>query len=310
MRREVDKKNGREYTVRMEKINILVVYHKESPLIKSEVFLPINAGRAIACSDDKKWLEQNTVGDDSGENISALNPVYNELTAVYWAWKNLESDYYGLMHYRRHFVFSDKKRNYYVARKIGKNYLEKIGYSHEKLVSILSEYDFIAPKPMREVSVYKHYKNAHDAKDIDAAIEAIKEFFPEYSQACDKYVFGQNEYFYNMFVFDKITFNRYCEFLFGVLDKIKDRFEGKRMFISERITGIFIEKLILEGKQGKFLPTIYIEKKIGLKKAIALTKINLKNRTDKGIKSLIYAFKPILEQVLPSFVFSAYRNRK
>ena len=294
----------------MEKIKILVVYHKQSPLIESEDFLPINAGRAIMDEESKKWLEENTVGDDTGDNISVLNPVYNEMTAVYWAWKNLESDYFGLMHYRRHFVFSDKKRNFYTAKKIGKNYFEKIGYSHEKLLAILRENDFIAPKPMKEVSVYEHYKNAHDEKDMDAMIDAINEFFPEYSQACKEYVFGKNEYFYNMFVFDKATFNRYCEFVFGVLDKIKDRFREKRMFVSERITGIFIQQLILEGKKGAFLPTIYIEKKIGMKNAIALTKINLKNRTDRGLKSLIYAVKPVLEQILPSFVFSAYRNRK
>ena len=42
--------------------------------------------------------------DDEGDNISAANPHYCELTGVYWAWKNLDADYVGLAHYRRHFA--------------------------------------------------------------------------------------------------------------------------------------------------------------------------------------------------------------
>jgi len=44
------------------------------------------------------------IGDDSGQNISARNPYYSELTGIYWAWKNTRQDVVGSCHYRRFFT--------------------------------------------------------------------------------------------------------------------------------------------------------------------------------------------------------------
>ena len=206
-------------------------------------------------------------------------------------------------------MFGGGEKNYYTVKRMRNGIAGEIGYTAEKLNGILDENDFIAPKPMKRKSVYAHYKNAHDASDMDAAIETVDRLFPEYSSACRTYVFGRDSYFYNMFVFDKTTFDRYCSFLFGVLGALKDRFDGKRMFISERLTGIFITKLIEEGKKGAFLPTLYVEKKPKFKDAPCLAKKNLAMRNGGGIKSLVYAFKPLLEWLLPSFIFRIYRNR-
>lgn len=43
--------------------------------------------------------------DNEGDNISGKNPDYCELTAQYWAWKNIDCDYYGFFHYRRYLTF-------------------------------------------------------------------------------------------------------------------------------------------------------------------------------------------------------------
>ena len=76
---------------------VIVAAHKEYQMPTGEMYLPVYVGAA-----GKKSIEGYR-RDDEGENISDLNPYFGELTGLYWAWKNLNTDYLGLVHYRRHF---------------------------------------------------------------------------------------------------------------------------------------------------------------------------------------------------------------
>ena len=60
----------------MEKIKILVACHKQAEVFKNNVYLPIHVGKAL-----HKDVDLGFQGDDTGENISRLNPLYCELTA-------------------------------------------------------------------------------------------------------------------------------------------------------------------------------------------------------------------------------------
>ena len=105
-------------------VKILVCYHKKDILYKSNILVPIHCGRAVATEKHKDgqisaadydWLLRNTIGDDTGDNISKLNREVNEMTAIYWAWKNYDKlgnpDFIGLCHYRRLFNFADTTKN-------------------------------------------------------------------------------------------------------------------------------------------------------------------------------------------------------
>lgn len=77
---------------------IIVATHKQFTMpADTDLYLPIHVG-----SEGKEKLGYQC--DNEGDNISSLNPYYCELTGLYWAWKNLECDYIGLVHYRRYFT--------------------------------------------------------------------------------------------------------------------------------------------------------------------------------------------------------------
>ena len=61
------------------------------------LYLPVFVGKEIHPDVNKTFQ-----GDNTGDNISVKNPNYNELTALYWGWKNLDVDGMGLVHYRRY----------------------------------------------------------------------------------------------------------------------------------------------------------------------------------------------------------------
>ena len=89
-----------------DRIKILVAAHKADPNIRQdEVYMPIHVGKSL-----HPELDLGFQGDNTGDNISEKNGSYCELTALYWAWKNLKDvEIIGLAHYRRYFAEDIKK---------------------------------------------------------------------------------------------------------------------------------------------------------------------------------------------------------
>lgn len=286
------------------KIKILVAYHKPDILFKSNCLEPIHVGREIAAQkqdpDSKtkfELLNNQMIGDNTGENISEKNLYYNEMTALYWAWKNYDAlgnpDYIGLMHYRRHFYL--KKANsdiaYWESNKIDdpNEYLSNtLGLTEEALGSWLQKYDGIVSTPYYKESVYDHFKLSHDISQLENAVQIVKDRFPKYYKSCKKYLSGHNTYFCNMFVFPKDIFFEYCSFIFGVLEAYEhsSAFDGGRFFISERLTGSFIQYLLDHKKKLLPVPTMYIEEGTTIPVAFA-TDANFIPPTTVAIESML-----------------------
>lgn len=271
----------------MPKVKLLICYHKPATLFQDEILTPIHVGRANAKkkfkSDDPnfKWLMDNMIGDDTGDNISDRNGWYNEMTSLYWAWKNYDKignpDYIGLMHYRRHFVFREDERIVYNIENFNeKTYLQEINYSPETVYKMLEGCDFITHIG-KVLNVYNHYIENHRKEDLDLAVDIMLEKYPEYKEITKEYFAGDYSNFCNMFIFNKKLFFEYCAWIFDILQECENRMDvsEKRFFISERLTGIFIAKLMKDKTlKYKVLPISFIEDPVKIPIAISLNSRN------------------------------------
>lgn len=266
-------------------VKILVACHKPGTLLGNGVFTPIHVGRGPARSRAEEspearaefaWMLKHMIGDDTGDNISAKNARFNELTAVYWAWKNYvelgDPDYVGLAHYRRHFIFEEHRRPragwFEDVERFGENYLsEVLKFSEESLARLVSRYDLIHGTPCETDTVFNQYKTGpfHKIEDLELCLEIIEERFPDYAGTARKYVAGNTTYFCNMFIMKKSLFFKYCEWLFAIAFEFEKRadFSGRspeemRFFPSERLTGIFIAQEIAAGTPHCDLPETWV----------------------------------------------------
>lgn len=233
-------------------IKILTSYHKKCELVSSEFIKPIQVGTSINGS-----IYEDSLHDNTGDNISAKNRMYCELTAQYWAWKNLDADYYGFMHYRRYFSFNPSilEEDTYgnvVLPYPDKTAIKKLHLSDAEIERTVKEYDLICTtaQSVKDLgvgnSVYEHYKRSpyHRIKDFDTVLSIISEKYPEYSEAARKYINGHMAYFCNMYIMKKELFQDYSAWLFDILEEHEKRANFDDYDINEyRVSGFLAERL-------------------------------------------------------------------
>ena len=190
-------------------IKILVAAHKLYWMPNDSVYMPIHVGR-------EGKADLGYVGDNTGDNISAKNPNYCELTALYWAWKNLEADYVGLVHYRRYFT------NKEVRNIEGK---KQQVLTSEQWQNLLETYPVVVGDKRRYYieNNRSHYNHAHHSEGLDVTETIIAEMYPEYSEAFTTVCNRTWAHMFNMFVMRRDLYNQYCEWLFDILFKLEKR---------------------------------------------------------------------------------------
>ena len=206
-------------------VKIIVAAHKECWTPKDGLYLPVHVGAA-----GKQTIE-GFQRDDQGENISHLNAHYCELTGLYWAWKNCDVDYLGLVHYRRYF----------------KGDGENGTLSSDQAQKLLTKAPVVLPKKRVYgiTTVENHYASTMDPTHMDLVREALGAIAPEYSDAFDAHMRRRAAHIWNMSIMRRDYLDSYCRFLFPVLDYIDQQVDYADLTAFEaRLIGRLSERLL------------------------------------------------------------------
>ena len=226
----------------MPEIKLLVSCHQMATVPEMPFLSPIQVGAALSPERFPGFLY-----DDAGENISAQNRSYCELTAQYWAWKNLTADYYGFFHYRR-YLYPDRKAKqpYRIEASPTSELLARLDY--DRLPELIPQYDLILPmgEDMR-IPVIEHYAKAshHHREDLELALKILLDTHPEYRRAAETYLSGSKCYFGNIFIAGREVFQAYCGWLFPLLAEFDRRADLMgRGPQEQRVDGYLAERLL------------------------------------------------------------------
>lgn len=248
----------------MKDVKVIVATHKKYKMPKDSMYMPIHVGRAL------KEEELGYQGDNLKENISSKNPYFCELTGLYWAWKNLDNDYIGLVHYRRH--FSNKA---HLSKDIDLR-IDSV-LTKEEVSTILEKADIILPKKRNYYieTIYSHYEHTMYIEPLDATRKILSQMYPEYLESFDIVCKQTSAHMFNMFIMKKELLDKYCNWLFDILFELEKRIDVNkyddfhaRFFgrVSEILLNVWINKNELKYEEVK---VIDIEKVNWVKKGFS-----------------------------------------
>lgn len=199
-------------------LNVKSIYDKEvyETVSNSKYETDIQAGAALT------FERIAELTDDTGDSISGMNRRYSELTAMYWAWKNLDCEYIGLCHYRRKFGLTDED--------IGRLLKEDID------IAILEPIEL-------EKSIEEMYMTHHYIYDWIYVLELVRKKDPKFYNFIHH---GKHHKLHPacMAIYRKELFHKTCEFLFPVLEEFCKSRPEKRDIYQRRDAGFLGERLL------------------------------------------------------------------
>lgn len=249
----------------MEKVKMLIACHKSYDVFQDSVYTPIQVGKRL-----HPELNLGYITDDTGDNISIDNQRYCELTAQYWGWKNLNSEYIGLCHYRR--FFSEK-------------------FTYDNIDDIMNGYDVILAKPIYgKISRIEGYIKTFLFEDLYVFISVVKILYPEYYNTLEKAMFSNVSHPFNMFVMRNDVFKKFTEWEFNILKTVDEivltspytRLRRLMGFLGEILLPIFCIHNNLKIKEMPVVDSIQNQKEVssyhGQKKMINNMVFRLTNK--------------------------------
>lgn len=201
------------------RVKILVACHKADPNIRQDdIYMPIQVGKAL-----HPELDLGFQCDNTGDNISEKNGSYCELTALYWAWKNLKDvDYIGLAHYRRYLDIKFDRIDHLKKNSIILAYPEYTSYSN-----------------------FIHLTDGTTREDVYILFKYLEKYYPQYCKYAIDYLFNYNGWIgCNLFLCERELFENYCSWLFSVLRQLEKYLKPSGYARLKRIYGYLGEVML------------------------------------------------------------------
>ena len=147
----------------------------------------------------------------------------------------------------------------------------------EKVEQLLQKYDVLLPKKRNYYieTNYSHYIHAHHKEPLDKTREIIEKSYPAYLTAFDKVMKSRKAHMFNMFIMKADAFDSYCNFMFGVLEKLENEIDISDYSVQEARVFGYISELLMDvwlyttNESYKEIPWGQIGPKQLVKKAIS-----------------------------------------
>lgn len=255
-----------------------------SELIDNPLYVPVRCG---AVFDEENQM--GIAGDNTGDHISERRMSFCEFTVQYWAWKNINADYYGLCHYRRYLSFSKKRYKTDEFTMVHEPMLlptEKKKFellNSAAMETLITQYDIVTseyadvtriPTPMGKKSTVRQLWDAHDGvffekASIDLLFDLIDQMAPEYGDSALEYFSGSKHRGFNCYIMRQELFERLCQLQFPIMFELERRLDttgySQTMlrtpaFIGEMLYGIFLYHVMTrENWRVKELQLVYFQ---------------------------------------------------
>lgn len=232
-------------------LKIFCVYFDRRPVWKSDCVEPIQAGKA------RTGFDLGMLSDDTGDNISAENVRYGEMTAWYWVWKNYlpahpELTHVGFSHYRRFLDFTGfcngrtRRMTYRRFKRVFDRH-----YREAELRSAIGGADLV----MRGASdsgfqtIREQYLDAHPETigDFDRLVGLLRERHPDDGKAIDA-ALGSNLLAMELqFVMTRELFSSFMDEVFALCREFEHRWEwsGAKEGSKARVPAFLVERLFM-----------------------------------------------------------------
>lgn len=255
----------------MSNIKIVVATTKKYKMPDDNMYLPLHVG----AKNSKSTIPGYERDDNGDDNISEKNPQYCELTGLYWAWKNLNADFIGLVHYRRYFGSPKNSKAEDVFDRVLKR---------DELEEILKSSSIVVPAKRKYYieTLHSHYSHTHYEEQLTKTKSIIEKKYPEYLDSYERVMSQTSGHMFNMMIMRRDILSRYCKWLFDILGELENELKDNRLDpyqgryvgrIGEIIFNVWLDYQITTGEvpryQIKELPCIHMEHINWLKKGYA-----------------------------------------